>query len=496
MTARLAAYGMLGAPLALAALPLHVQLPAYYTQQLGVPIAATGWALFAVRALDTVQDPWLGRVLDRLHGRALRLAMCAAALLLALAFAGLWLPPGSLRQQGAGALAGWLALLLALACLAHSMLTIAHLAWGAQMSADPGVRLGAAGWREGLALAGGMVASTVPPWLAASPGAAAMPWYAGAFALLLAAALALLLRRAPPWRAGLAQPCRGLSPGGSGLAQPASARASPSPAQPCHVSTPPGLAVGQPGPAASHEDGLEPATAAAPPPAVLSAVWRDPAMRRLLPPYALNALATALPATLALFFIRERLQAPALAGWFLGLYFAAAAAGLPLWVRLGRRFGAARAWRTALLLAAGPCAACLLLGPGDVAAYTMLCVLAGALLGADLALPPVLLAQAVGGRGDAAAWHGVWTLVGKLALALASLALPLLSLAGAPFRGDAGFDAGLAFNLADGVPAGPYFSAALACAYAGLPCLLKLAAWRAAAPLARRAGPMQRSLPC
>lgn len=451
MTARLAAYGMLGAPLALAALPLHVQLPAYYTQQLGVPIAAAGWALFAVRALDTVQDPWLGRLLDGLHGRPLRAALCAAAVLLALAFAGLWLPPEQVRLHGAGALAGWLALLLALACLAHSVLTIAHLAWGAQMSADHGVRLAASGWREGAALAGGMIASTVPPWLAAAPGAApAMPWYVAAFGLLLAAALGLLLRAAPPWRAGPVQ---------RGPATPLSAG--------------------------------------------LRAVWRDPAMRRLLPPYALNALATALPATLALFFIRDRLQAPAQAGWFLGLYFAAAAAGLPLWVRLGRRFGAARAWRAALLLAAAPCAACLLVGPGDVLAYTVLCVLAGALLGADLALPPVLLAQAVGGRDVAATWHGVWTLLGKLALAAASLALPLLSLAGAPAAAPAAAGAQcatpctatVAAPLSE-IAAGQYFGVALALAYAGLPCLLKLAAWWAAAPLAADASQPERILPC
>ena len=43
--------------------------------------------------------------------------------------------------------------------------------------------------------------------------------------------------------------------------------------------------------------------------------------------------ASAVPATLVLFFIRDRLQAPAWEPAFLGSYFAAAALSMPLWLR-------------------------------------------------------------------------------------------------------------------------------------------------------------------
>jgi Na+/melibiose symporter-like transporter len=70
-----------------------------------------------------------------------------------------------------------------------------------------------------------------------------------------------------------------------------------------------------------------------------------------------------------------------------------------------------------------------LLGAGDIAAYAAVCVLSGLCLGADLALPPSLLADVVGRDASAStgAYFGLWTLATKLNLALAAgIALPLL----------------------------------------------------------------------
>ena len=106
-------------------------------------------------------------------------------------------------------------------------------------------------------------------------------------------------------------------------------------------------------------------------------------------------------------------------------------------------------------------AAAALLGPGDLLAYFVVCTLAGLALGADLALPPVLLAGLIPAEHSAAAYYGIWTFLGKLALAISGLALPLLALGG--------YTPGVAG--AGGLT--------LALVYAGLPCLIKLLAmWR------------------
>ncbi|MTV39837.1 MFS transporter [Duganella radicis] len=431
-----AAYGLLGAPLAMAALPLFVQLPAYYATHLGVALAPLGGVLFGARLLDMLQDPLLGHLLDRTQMQRRRW-MLLGATVLALTFAALWLPPQ------AAAPGAWLAVMLVLAYGAHSLVNIAYLAWGAQLPATtrvpealgadeatpsergviatgaavtqrvlsptgtragaraPGA-LGAIAWREGLGLAGMLAASLIPAAILAGDAAqlrTRLAAYSIGYALLLSIAMLALLRHAPA-----------------------------------------------PVPRGAGGDWRE----------TVREVMHNQALRTLLLPYFINALAVAIPATLALFYINDQLGAPQLAGIFLACYFGAAACGLPAWTALARRLGPQRCWRLGMLLSvAGFCGAALL-GPGDLLAYGAVCIAAGLALGADLALPPALLAEALGERLGPGAGFGLFTLLGKLALALAGLSLPLL--------------AWLDYQPGTGA------ATPLVLAYAVLPCLLKLLA--------------------
>jgi glycoside/pentoside/hexuronide:cation symporter, GPH family len=192
--------------------------------------------------------------------------------------------------------------------------------------------------------------------------------------------------------------------------------------------------------------------------------WTVPAFRRLLAVYVANGIAAAVPATLVLFFIRDRLQAQALEPVFLVAYFAAGAVSMPLWVRVVARVGLARAWLAGMLLATVSFAGAAWLQAGDVAAYAAVCVASGVALGADLALPGALLAgviQRAGHGGHAeGAYFGWWNFATKLNLALAAgLALPLLQ----------------AFGYAPGTRDAQALNA-LTWAYCALPCALKLIA--------------------
>ncbi len=53
-------YGLLGFPLAFAALPLYVVLPNHYARSFGLSLATVGALLMAVRLVDAVVEPWLG----------------------------------------------------------------------------------------------------------------------------------------------------------------------------------------------------------------------------------------------------------------------------------------------------------------------------------------------------------------------------------------------------------------------------------------------------
>ena len=179
----------------------------------------------------------------------------------------------------------------------------------------------------------------------------------------------------------------------------------------------------------------------------------------------LNGIASAVPATLVLFFVQDRLQASAAQEpVFLGSYFLAAALSMPLWLRAVRAWGLARSWGLGMALAVAVFVWAATLGAGDSAPFIVICVLSGAALGADLVMPGAMLAGLIGRAGDLGraqgAYYGWWAFATKLNLALAAgLALPLL-----------GF-----FGYVPGTRE-PQALQALSYAYCLLPCVLKLAA--------------------
>jgi Na+/melibiose symporter-like transporter len=196
-------------------------------------------------------------------------------------------------------------------------------------------------------------------------------------------------------------------------------------------------------------------------------------LRWLLAVFALNAIAPSITATVFQFFVADRLGLAPYAGLFLALYFVAGAASMPLWVRLARRHSLHAVWLAGMVAAVAAFIWAWLLDGPQLAAFAVICVLSGIAFGADLALPPALLARVIDANGDTGlregSYFGLWNFVNKLTLALAGgIALPLLELLGYT-RGSSDPDA----------------LAALAIVYAVVPCALKLvaaalllAAWR------------------
>jgi Na+/melibiose symporter-like transporter len=382
-----------------------VVLPNHYASTFGIPLATLGTLLLGARLLDAVADPWIGHMVDRWFTTGLRRLAWAgvlAALVLALGFRGLFFP----AVTGASALLWWCGGVLAATYLAYSVLSVIHQAWGARLGGDEAQRARIVGWREALSLVGVLVASVLP-------SAAGLEASTAVFAVLLALALV--------------------------------------------------ASVWAPRPGASARDTAthQAQTAAAP---IAASPWQTPGFRRLLAVFLVNGIASAVPATLVLFFIRDRLQAPAFEPLFLASYFAAGALSMPVWVRLVRRLGLARAWLAGMVLAVAAFAWAALLGAGDVAAFTAVCIASGIALGADLALPGAMLAGVIQRAGHAGRlegrYFGWWNFATKLNLALAAgIALPLLA----------------AFGYQPGGRDAQALQA-LTIAYCLLPCALKLAA--------------------
>ena len=365
-------YGLMGLPLAFVALPLYVQLPNYYAKTFGMPLATLGAVLLGARLFDAFIDPLLGRWSDRLYARSIRhvLAWAAAAAgLLALGFALLFFPPRAVQSH----LVAWATLTLLMTYVGYSGISVLHQSWGAMLGGDESQRSRIVAWREGLGLIGVVLASIAP------------------VALGLPAATALLFTAlfVGWWAWSRAQAPQSRKP--AALA----------------------WSSGQP--------------------ASLWLPFLRPRFRALLAVFMVNGIASAVPATLILFFVQDRLQAPASTqALFLGSYFVCAAIAIPGWLAVVKRLGLARTWGLGMLLSIATFVFAAGLGAGDIHGFLAVCILSGIALGTDLTLPGALLAGTIADSGDQGraegAYFGWWNFATKLNLALAAgVALPLLS---------------------------------------------------------------------
>jgi Na+/melibiose symporter-like transporter len=403
----LGAYSLLAVPLMMTALPLAILLPDHYAARTALSLQAIGLILLATRLVDAVADPLLGSWVDAQKARGSYLRPILLASPVLAVAFPLVFTP--LQSFTAGGQAAWLFFTLAAAYLGYSLAIVAYQAWGAELAHDDGGRARITGAREGAGLLGVLIGGSLPQLAGYGVASAVL-------VVLLALGLAALARHAP---------------------RPPQARP-----------LPPG----------------NPYFAFVVPLAKANTRW-------LLGVFALNALAPSITATVFVFFVTDRLGLAAYAPAFLAVYFLGGAASMPLWVRLARRYSLHALWLAGMVAAVAAFVWAYWLPAGAAAGFALICLLSGLAFGADLALPPALLARVIDANGHQGqregAYFGLWNFVNKLVLAVAgALALTVLEAMGYT-RGtrDAASLEALAFT------------------YAVLPCLLKLAAgaWLAAA---------------
>lgn len=187
----LGGYAVFAALLSAAGLPIYIHAPKFYVDEFGVSLGALGAVLFALRLLDVVQDPLLGKLAAMTasaRGKAVALGvvvMCGGMLGL-FAIAPMF-SPGL-----------WFAMMLTLVFSAFSFLTISFYAQGVgkadTMAAGGHLRL--ARWRETGALLG-VCAASIAPFVFLSYMDAEFTGFAIGFAVLGLLAV-LLMRR--EWR--------------------------------------------------------------------------------------------------------------------------------------------------------------------------------------------------------------------------------------------------------------------------------------------------------
>ncbi len=416
---QLAAYSVLSVPLAMAALPVYVHVPKLYAGELGMPLALIGAILLATRLLDAVQDPLLGYLSDRCTrlplGRGLPVVLGLP--LLGAGFVGLFHPPQA-NQTG---MAIWLILNLLIVYIGFSAASISYFAMGADLSDQYHERTRVTATRSAFGLLGVLIAAAVPGFIG-SDIVSGLALFSLLFVpVLMVAAYVSLSRTARP--AVMAVPIATLH--------------------------------------------------------TILLPLRNRKFRWLMGVFVLSGIAGAIPGTLILFFVEDIIRRPDLAGVFLALYFVFGALGMPVWIAASRRIGKRRTWIGGMFLAVLAFVWAYFLGAGDVVPFAVVCALSGIAYGAELAIPPSMLADVADAQVDRqrqrpdGVYFGLWQMIEKFNLAAAAgVALPLLAWAG--------YEPGSVQHQAG----------SLAAVYALLPCAIKLGAagLLLAAPLDRPAG--------
>lgn len=370
----LVAYALPVLPLAALTLPLYVLVPTFYSETLGLPLAAVGAALLIVRIFDAVNDPLIGWMADRwrpIFGRRRSLFLLSLPVTIVAVVMLFWPPVGA----GAFYLGVWGAVLT----IGYTATVLPYTAWGAELAGNYAERSQVAAFRESLTLVGTLIAIALP------------------FAIGFADATRLH---------GLA--ILGLTMGSLLLVLG-------------------GLVV------AMVPEPVEYSVADVPLLSGLLHMSRNRPFVRLITAYFMNGLANGIPATLFLYFVSDRLQMPEMRGPLLFVYFLAGIAGIPLAVRLADRVGKHRAWCYAMIANSILFGFVPLLDEGALILFGAICIGTGICLGFDLSLPASIQADvidvdtAASGAQRSGLYFAAWSLATKLSLALGvGIVFPLL----------------------------------------------------------------------
>lgn len=353
---------------ALPVLPVAVLAPSWYANELGIGFLLTGIALAVARLLDLFSDPLIGVLSDRLNWRGHHYKPWAlgGAILAAIGMAAVAFPPAKVGPV-------YLGLSMLLLFTGWTAFTIPYTAWGADLADTAHERSLLAASREVCGLVGMLLALIIPASLAVLLGGQApepLAVLSVVLILLGAPALWLLLRFVP-------EPAR-------------------------------------------HAHGVTVRLAD------LGQLMRFTPARKILVCWFVNGIANGLPAVLFPVIVADLLRLDDQSLYLLLVaYFGAAVLSAPLWLELARAAGKVRAWQIAIVCNMLVFSQALWLDAAHASWFVSICILSGATLAADLALPASIQADVMeldrhhNGRSRTASAFALWSMSTKLALAMA-----------------------------------------------------------------------------
>tara|TARA_A100001037_G_scaffold94479_1_gene85965 strand:- start:175 stop:1491 length:1317 start_codon:yes stop_codon:yes gene_type:complete len=376
----LVAYSFPALAISIPTIPLYLYLPTFYGVTLELGLAATGFALLTARVFDTITDPIVGIISDRfpIKRNYRKPWIAVGSIIAAIGLYQLLNPP---NDAGIIYLICWSIILY----LGWTFVAVPYLTWGAELSTDYNERTSITTSRETAGILGILTCGVIFTFSAnlnfsEIDTIGIIGW---ATIGLGAISIPYMLKKVPD--AGLVRLKKGKNTNSSFLRS------------------------------------------------VLQ-LTQNRLFVRLLAAWFLNGIANGIPSVLFFLYLDKVLGVNETQRAVLILiYFSTAVAAMPAWLSLSKVFNKHRVWCYAMILAIGAFSLVPFLPEGAFYLFSIICILTGVCLGADLSIPPSIQADVLDydklktRSQRAGLLFSLWGMATKLALACSvGLAFPLL----------------------------------------------------------------------
>lgn len=339
------AYALPAFALAVAGIPIYIYIPKFYTDTVGLDMAAAGIIVLGLRLFDAVTDPFMGLLSDHTTFRSGRRRpyILTGSILLGASILFLFNPP----MPPPVSPAAWFSVWMGAVFLFWTVTTVPYESMGPEITFDYHQRTILFGIRDGFLIAGTLAAAAVP----------------------------VVIRKILPGY--------GLSDDDPAVFLIMSILYAPLVVLCCFICI---------------RRVRERAESASPHPvhffSGIQAAFKNRPFLILMAAFCLSAAASQLPAALLLYYVEYVLHS-AHAEWFLVIYLGSGVLFLPAWIHLAGKIGKKGAWILSMAVNTAAFFFVYRLGPGDEAIYGLLVALSGIGFGASLALPSSLTADVI-----------------------------------------------------------------------------------------------------
>ena len=353
-------YGIFAMSLGYINIPMYLYLPKFYAENFGVSLFWLSFLLFFCRIIDTLQDPFIGWLSDRMVSKNIRRSRIIAASFpfLALALYCLLMPSTTINIYL------WGGVFMVLAYTAYSFISVNYYTMAAGITEEYNEQTMLVSFREAFALIGISLGSIVPSILLNRGTVEQAHFFSWSlFVIIGLLGLAVFLIKRPP----------------------ASFRIS------------------------SYENIFQAA----------KGLFEEKKIVLLIIVSLTANVAASLPVATVLFYIQDVLDVQAYFGAFLGLYFMCGLVCFPVWYYLSKHTSKKFSWIVATIITIIGFFAAGFLRQGDGAYYAVICIVTGMCLGGDIAMPISILSDLIAHHPSKGKYYGVWGLVSKASIAVA-----------------------------------------------------------------------------